>query len=288
MDQERKGILLSVVASATGISYFCNKNMLSFLNVETSALLWFSFGSIFHLAYILLSNNKGQLRMIMKKSRKIFIVALFTVIGAIFWFEGTKIAQPTNIAFIFQFSRVFIAVIGVLLLGERLNRRECLGVVIALSGGFLLTYSGGVPQLLNNLLLFTSAFFYAVAHILVKVYIKDVKPIPMAAGRTMFVALILLLYSLLLGRLDIKVPVQALSWAVLGSFSAPFLAVISYYEALKRIEISKAVAILSTQPFFTALYAVLLFSTFPEPLQLIGGTIVTAGVIILASSKGRT
>ncbi|HIE14996.1 TPA: DMT family transporter [Candidatus Bathyarchaeota archaeon] len=287
VDQQKKGILLSVLTSATGISYFCNKNMLFFLNVETSALLWFSLGSVFYLLFLLPSSRRRDIETIWKNIRKILVVAFFTGIGAIFWFEGTRLAQPTNVAFIFQFSRVFIALAGVILLREKLSLREGTGVLLALIGGFFLTCSGGVLKIIGNLILFTSAFFYAIAHILVKIYIEDVGPIPMAAGRTMLVALILFIYSIMLGRLNLQVPIEAFSWALLGAFTAPFLAVISYYEALKRIEISKAAAILSTQPFFTTLYASLFFSTFPSPFELLGGTIVTLGVMILALSSRK-
>ena len=206
-------------------------------------------------------------------------------VGAILWFQGTIIAQPTNVAFIFQFSRVFIALAGVVLLGERLTSREYVGVLLAIIGGFILTCSGGEIHVLNNFILFASAFFYAVSHILAKLYVKSVSPSSLAAGRTMFLFFILLIYSLALGRLEVKIPPEVVGWALLGAFSAPFLTVISYYEALKRVEISKVVAIISFQPFFTALYAVLFFAVFPSLKQIIGGSIVTLGVVILATSR---
>ncbi|KYH41324.1 MAG: hypothetical protein AYL32_006090 [Candidatus Bathyarchaeota archaeon B26-2] len=285
MDKEREGILLSVLTSAMGFAYFCNKKMLLFLNVETSTFLWFSLGSLFYLSYILPSKRRKKMKILLTELKKVSAIAVFTGIGAILWFQGTVVAQPTNVAFIFQFSRVFTVLAGILLLGERLSPREGLGVLLALTGGFILTYTGEEARILNNLVLLASASSYAASHILAKIYVKDVDPISLAAGRTMLAAVLLFFYSLATGRLDLAVPLEALSWALLGAFIAPFLAVIFYYEAFKRVELSKVAAIISTQPFFTALYAVLFFATLPSLWQMVGGSIVTLGVMVLTSSR---
>jgi len=285
MKQEQEGIMLSTLGSAMSIGYICNKMLLSFLNVEMSIFIWFLFGSLFNLAYLLLSKRIDEIKMIIKSWRKILMVGFFTNLGAILWFYGTLMEDPTNVAFIFQFSRIFIALIGIFIFGERLKTSEYFGVILAFIGGLILTYTGEEAKVLNSLILFTSAFSYAMTHILAKVYVKDISPPSLAAGRSMIVAGAMLAYALIFGKFKTNIPLEALGWASLGALTAPFLSVTLYYEAYKRIEISKAAAILSAQPFFTALYMAILFSYLPTLKQLISGSIITLGILMLTTRK---
>ena len=277
--------MLSTLGSAMSIGYICNKMLLSFLNVEMSIFIWFLFGSLFNLAYLLLSKRIDEIKMIIKSWRKILMVGFFTNLGAILWFYGTLMEDPTNVAFIFQFSRIFIALIGIFIFGERLKTSEYFGVILAFIGGLILTYTGEEAKVLNSLILFTSAFSYAMTHILAKVYVKDISPPSLAAGRSMIVAGAMLAYALIFGKFKTNIPLEALGWASLGALTAPFLSVTLYYEAYKRIEISKAAAILSAQPFFTALYMAILFSYLPTLKQLISGSIITLGILMLTTRK---
>jgi drug/metabolite transporter (DMT)-like permease len=55
-----------------------------------------------------------------------------------------------------------------------------------------------------------------------------------------------------------------------------------YYLALRRLPMSLHAIILTISPVVTLGWALLFFGTFPNPLQLIGGATVIAGVALAA------
>lgn len=133
--------------------------------------------------------------------------------------------------------------------------------------------------------LLASSLFYAVASVLAKVYVRNVDPISMVGGRSVFTLLCLFSYSMLSGRLQTKISTNVFLYTFLGAFFASFLAIILFYKALSLLEISKATVIRSVGPFMTAIYSFVMLSLIPTLTPLISGTIIVIGVIILSLSK---
>ena len=238
------------------------------------------------MAYMVASGRMRLMRELFSSFKKVFAIAFFSALGALLWFHGTKMTQPTNVSFIFQFSRLFTAMVGVSVLGERLSIRENVGVALAILGGFIITYTSGVNLAFANLILLASAFFYAISYILAKMYIRDLNLISMATGRSIFISLMLLAYSSVLGKLRMDLQYEAIGWGMLGAFFGPFLTILLFYSALDRLEISKVSAILSTQPFFTVLFSIVIFNVIPDFGQLVGGAMATVGIMMLTGSSG--
>jgi len=263
--------------------------MLLELNVETSIVLWFTFGTFYYLVYLSLKGYlKYTLAEIKNAFREVLLVAMTSCLGALLWFWGTTMTDPTSVAFILQSTRVFTFIMGTLVLSEKLSFRESLGALFAFLGVFILTFATKEVQLLSVAILLTSAFSYALSNVLAKRYVERVKPLSLSFGRAMLISIILFIYSLTLRKLELLHSNTALGWGMLGALLAPFLTILLTYEALKCLEVSKFAVLYSLSSFFTILFGILLFSRLPTLQQVVGGGTIIAGVIIMTtSSKAR-
>ena len=69
---------------------------------------------------------------------------------------------------------------------------------------------------------------------------------------------------------------------MVGAFLGFFL----FYKSLSFYEVSKAIAVRSIEPFFAVILALVILITIPTLSELIGGTLIVLGIIIL-SLRGR-
>ena len=74
---------------------------------------------------------------------------------------------------------------------------------------------------------------------------------------------------------------------VAGSILGPFLTGLAMYSALKYIEASRTMIIQATRGLFVLIGSMIYLSILPTNLQIIGGTITIAGVIIMTWGKIR-
>jgi drug/metabolite transporter (DMT)-like permease len=66
-----------------------------------------------------------------------------------------------------------------------------------------------------------------------------------------------------------------------ASLGGSFLANVTFYASLARIDVTRATAIKTMQPFFVLLAAYLAFTTLPTSQQLLGGAIIVIGIVCL-------
>ena len=73
----------------------------------------------------------------------------------------------------------------------------------------------------------------------------------------------------------------------IGALVGPFLTGMAQYSALRYIEASRTMIIQATRSLFVLVGSMIYLSILPEMLQLIGGLITIAGVIIMTMGKIR-
>jgi drug/metabolite transporter (DMT)-like permease len=179
---------------------------------------------------------------------------------------------------------IFITLLGVILLKERFRGREIIGMILALSGAFVISYhrGGTLASYLTGssglMLLCTS--IYAIRTTLAKKFIHTISPTMMAINRAVWLFLLATLLLTIFGQ-SIAIPRTAFLNILVGSFLGPFLTSIGQYSALKYIEASRAAIIQSSTALFTIIGVFLYFGTLPLTYQAVGGVITIGGVILL-------
>ena len=221
--------------------------------------------------------------------------ALLGFLGVTFhqWLQATGLqtAQATTTAWIVATTPVFIALLGWLVLKERMNLLRAGGIGLAAAGVLLIVSKGDLKALfagrqgtIGDLLIFISAVNWAVYTILSR---RELRRHP--AARMMF-------YVMLLGWLFTCVwlfgpgpglselpSISARGWAailMLGIFGSG-LAYIAWYDALQALPAAQLGAFLNIEPLVTTLLATLMLNEPIGWITLLGGAIILAGVYLV-------
>ncbi|MBI1793958.1 MAG: DMT family transporter [Chloroflexi bacterium] len=270
-----------------GGTFIATKIALQEVSPATIVWLRFAMGVVILGAAVLIRKQFA----IPQKSEWLYF-ALLGFIGVTFhqWLQATGLqtAQATTTAWIVATTPVFIAILGWLVLKEKLNWIQVSGIAAAALGVLLIVSKGNLGALfsgkegtIGDLLVFISAPNWAIYTILSR---RELARHP--AARMMF-------YVMLLGWLFTTVwifgfgpglseipNITLKGWGailVLGIFGSG-LAYIAWYDALQALPASQLGVFLNIEPLVTTLIAA---SLLGEPITLLvlsGGAIIIFGV----------
>jgi drug/metabolite transporter (DMT)-like permease len=218
--------------------------------------------------------------------------ALLGLIGVTFhqWLQanGLRTSQATTTAWIVATTPVFIALLGWLVLNEKLGWLRIGGIALAAIGVLLIVSKGNIESLftgkvgtVGDFLILISAPNWAVYTVLSR---RELARHP--AARMMFYVMLLgwLFTNIWLfgfgpgldeiGRLDSKGWIAILILGIFGSG----LAYIAYYDALQILPASQLGVFLNIEPLVTTLLAAPLLGEPITLVVLIGGAIIIAGI----------
>ena len=288
MADKQRGVLFAVLGSLMfGVSPVFMRLVLDFVNVETMNVLFTVFASLcFVVAFG--AFKKAYFRSILRNWRKVALRSLFSAAGSLLFTYGIFLYGPVNAAFLVQFTAVFTILFGVAFFHERFTRLEAVGVLVAVAGVFILAYGDLTLEIMSTLVLLSAALFFASANTLSKAYVKNVNPVALAGGNSMFVFLFIFVFAVLSGRLETAFPSVALGYAFLGSVTGVVLSFVLFFKALKVFEVSKAATIRTMEPFLTAIFSFIILSLPPTANQLAGGILIVIGVATLSLVKQGT
>jgi drug/metabolite transporter (DMT)-like permease len=263
-----------------GITYVASKFVLRTINPETFVVLWFAMGSFY--SYVLLRRRGRQKELFQKDNPWKYLVGLgmASAVAIILLFYAIQMIDPAIVSFYTRADNVFAVLLGVLFLRERFNSFEGVGVAIALLGSLVTTYRGGDLLMIGLGLCLLSSVLEGVTVVLVKLAVRKVSPIVVIYYRSLLASSLGLVYGLISGRLQIP-PRRELLIIAAASLGGSFMANVTFYAALARIDVTRATAIKTMQPFFVLLAAYAAFATLPSPQQLMGGGIIVVGILCL-------
>jgi drug/metabolite transporter (DMT)-like permease len=293
---KRKGYFFAAL-SAIAVSnvYIFSKAALRDTDLFVFGFFWFLSAFSYNLIYTL-STKKFRLYFTYTLRQKVVLafIGLLEMTAAYFFFEGVKVIEnPTIVSFLDTCTPIFVTIMGILFLHDKFNRVEVSGMVLAILGAVLVSYSGTFS--FSNLFIYGSHFavlaslFASLGITLAKRQIKAYDPAILSFNRTIYLVGLFLILMLIYGR-SFTISTQSFLFAALGSFAGPFVGAVLQYNSFKYIEASKTMIIQSTRSFIVLLVSLLFFGLFPLIHQLIGGIIAIVGVIVitLGSTKIRT
>ena len=275
---------------ATSNVYIFSKAALSETHLATFGLYWFGFGLLWNMIY---SGKTGKLKHIatFKKSNFgiLLLLGLLEIAGTTFFFLAIHtIYNPAIVSFLGNIKPVIVIFLGLILLKERYNKPEVFGILLILVGAFIISYKGGTN--ISSMFIegaeyiLYSGLFFGVSSIIAKKNVQKLSPSIMALSRNIFLLVFSFSAVLLLGK-GFTLSWYALWNIFIGSILGPFLTVISGYQAIKYLEVSRVSILGSTKGIVVLIGAFIYFGKFPETYQIVGGVLSIIGVILISLGK---
>jgi drug/metabolite transporter (DMT)-like permease len=219
-------------------------------------------------------------------------LALLGFLGVTFhqWLQanGLKTAQATTTAWIVASTPVFIAILGWLVLKEKMGWMRVGGIALAAGGVLLIVSKGNFGALftgqegtVGDFMIFISAINWAVFSILSR---RELSRHP-AARMMFYVMLFGWLFSCIwifgFGPGLSEIPqLSAKGWGailMLGVFGSG-LAYIAWYDALQALPASQLGAFLNIEPLVTAVLAAFMIGEAITLISILGGAVILLGV----------
>ncbi len=286
-----KGYFFALVATlAFSNVYIFSKAALNEVHLAQFGIYWFAIGTALSLVYATWNKKLKQIKTLTKKQIKILVILGFLEIltTTSFFLSINIIPDPSVTSFLGNMYPVMLALGGVFLLKEKFGWIEIIGALLALTGAFIISYSGGTTLktlfIKGTGIVFINAILATTASLVVKVHVKKLSPELLNLNRVVWLLLFSAIVFMSTGE-SVIIPFSAFKNIAIGAILGPFLAVLTVYYSFNYIEASRSSVVQSLKGIFVLIGAYLVFNTLPLRHQLIGGLITVIGVLIMTLAQ---
>lgn len=224
--------------------------------------------------------------------------ALLGFLGISFhqWLQsnGLQTAQATTTAWIVSTSPAFIAILGWMVLKEKLNLTQSLGIALAMVGVLAVVSKGDISTIAvgsfgtyGDFLILISAVNWAVFSILSRRGLKS-HPSTRMTFWVMTIGWLITSAAFLTSQSYAEIPqLDSRGWMAmifLGIFTTG-LAYIAWFDALSQLPAAQTGAFLFIEPLTSMVVASIILNEQVTPVSIIGGAVILVG-IWLVNRKG--
>lgn len=213
-------------------------------------------------------------------------IGLLVALSTTFNYVAVRYIDPGTASLLAQTSTIFAMALSLIWLGERLNRLEVVGALVAIVGVFVIDFQTGDYWQLGSLLVLGSSFMYALHAAIVKRHGGELEFRNFFLWRLTSTTGFLLAFTVARGQLVWPEPRAWLILIAAGTVDVVISRVL-YYLALRRLRMSFHTILLTLSPVITILWSLALFGELPALQGLIGGAAVIAGVAIITVGRSR-
>jgi len=285
-----KGYLFALIATLTFSNvYIFSKAALNEVPLAQFGSLWYAVVALSCFFFALFNKKLGQISHLTKKQIKILLTlgVLEIATTTLFFLSIHIIPDPAVTSFLGNMFPVMVMLGGIFILHERFGPVEIFGGFLALSGAFVISYSGGTSLgtmfIKGTGVVFFNALFATTATLVVKTQVKKLSPELLNLNRAVWLLLFSGIMFFVMGK-SVPFSTGAIKNTVAGAI-LEFVAILTAYYSYKHIEASRSSIVQSLKGIFVLLVAFLAFGTLPLPHQLAGGIITVAGVLIMAMAQ---
>lgn len=282
----KKGILFALLtALISGFSIFYNKLVIT-KGIDPLIFNIIKNGGVALLISTLLVTTK-QLPQLTKLTRNQWIkLVLIAIVGGsipfILYFEGLRTVSATSANLIHKTLFIWVAVMAIPVLGERLNVWQVLGYsVVAWSNLFIGGFSGFAGNT-GEFMILAATLLWSVENVIAKIALKDIDSHIVAWGRMFLGCLILLAIAFIQNKLFLFTKIT-LDQILITAGSILLLTgyVLTWYKGLKLAPATVVTSLLIVStPITNMLTALFITRTFPQ-LQLVNFISTFVGVLLI-------
>ncbi len=227
----------------------------------------------------------------LERRQRAGLLAIALIGGSIpfvLFFSGLALATAPTAAFIHKTLFVWVALMAVPLLGERLGLIPVAAMGVLLLGQVLMTPPTGMGWGPGETMIAAATVLWSVEVIVAKRLLTGVSAPLLAASRMGLGVVLLIGYLAVSGRLAglTALPSEALGWILAtGVLLAGYVA--TWYGALRLAPATTVTSILVVAAVGTGVLSALTTGSQPDPRVVAGYLLVIAAVALIALSAGR-
>jgi drug/metabolite transporter (DMT)-like permease len=212
--------------------------------------------------------------------------------GFALFFLGIKSASPSSAAVVSQLGIPVTALLSLLMLGERIDGKRALGIVLTFTGGVLVMWDpdGGFPLSAGLLLVLASTCIGSLAAVMMK-QIKGVRPLQFQAwvGLASVMPMVLLTAAFETGQ---TAKAMEAGWAFVGAllFSALIVSLLAhtiYYGLIGKYPANVIAPLLIMNPLLTVALGILVTGDRFDARMAIGTGLALCGVLIIVLQRNH-
>jgi drug/metabolite transporter (DMT)-like permease len=212
------------------------------------------------------------------------IIGLLIGVSTLLTYTSVSYVDAGTASMLGKTSVLFSLLLSVFWLRERLNVVQIAGALIAIAGVVLITFQPGDYMRLGSLMIVFATALYALHAAVVKRHGETTSFVTFFFFRLLFTTIVIATFAI--SRPVSLVPTPDV-WILLV-LAATVDVVFSrslYYLALRRLKLSMHAIVLTLSPVAAIVWSYFLFSTFPQPQQLLGGLAVLSGVLLATLNR---
>ncbi len=196
-----------------------------------------------------------------------------------------KLSSAATVALVFGTLPIFVSLVAHLSGIERLHRRHWVATGVSFAGVILVAEGarGGLTANLGGILLaLVTTSTFAVYSVAISPVVRRNSPLAVNAVSALIgAALLALVCSTVLAGQDWGA-VEPLAWSALlySALASIVLGNVFWFTAIDRAGPGRASLFANMQPFVGALFAVIVLSERLAPVQLAGGCVIAAGIVL--------
>jgi drug/metabolite transporter (DMT)-like permease len=199
-------------------------------------------------------------------------------------FHGLRHTSPVNGALIMALCPALITVFGALLTGEKVGRRQQVGLALGIAGVVVVVSGGSLAALLalsfqrGDLFILLAAICWAIYSTLPKRFITGLAPLQVTVGTVALGGVLLSIFAQTTQTDFLTLPPLGVVGAVVAmSLFGSVLAYLWWNDSVRQVGAGKAAIFMNLVPIFAALMGVALGQSVGWP-QLAGAVLVLGGV----------
>ncbi|MFH1387897.1 MAG: DMT family transporter [Patescibacteria group bacterium] len=288
---KNKGILLILgTAFISGTVVFISKFGVSIINPYIFAGLKNIIVALLVVSWLLMLKDWKVLKKLIKK-QWLLLLGIGLIGGSIpflLYFKGLSMTTPIQAAFIHKTMFIYIAVLAIIFLKEKISRGFLIGGLLLVIGNILLLRM--IPHQFGwgDLFIFLATLFWAGENILSKHLLKELPSRIVIWGRMFFGSIFIFIFWLATGQahLALSLNLEQLGWVIITSVFL-FGYVVTWYTGLKYVKVSMAATILLLASPITILLSLVVLNEGILLNQLIGIILIALSVFLIYRSNSQ-
>jgi drug/metabolite transporter (DMT)-like permease len=217
---------------------------------------------------------------------------LFNAVAMLFQNVGMTMTSATNTVLLVDINVIFIAILAVFVLKERLNRWMVVGLLIGLVGVVVISTNGDLTAIFSgsfegNMLVFGAGILWAFYVVLLTRELNGTKLLASATGAVIIETAVFLIPIMLLLTKDYGVESIGTMAALYAGIFCTALAFLLYSIGLKQLGATMSSVILLIEIVFGILFAIVLLGEVPTVATAVGGALILLSVIVISMNQSE-